>query len=97
MSTYKIHTGSLNGRYLKGRKKIQLFGGGFANGKTAAICIKCLQLAKDYPGANILMARSTYPKLNDTLRKGQIRAEQQRDSQIEQSGFQSKKLMREFG
>jgi len=69
MSTYKIHTGSLNGRYLKGRKKIQLFGGGFANGKTAAICIKCLQLAKDYPGANILMARSTYPKLNDTLRK----------------------------
>ena len=38
-----------------------------------------------------------FNQLNDTLRKGQIRAEQQRDSQIEQSGFQSKKLMREFG
>ena len=38
-----------------------------------------------------------FSQLNDTLRKGQIRAEQQRDSQIEQSGFQSKKLMREFG
>jgi hypothetical protein len=69
MPTYRIHKGSLNGRFLASRVKVQLFGGGFANGKTATVCIKCLQLAKDYPGANILMARSTYPKLNDTLRK----------------------------
>ncbi|MCG3773088.1 MAG: hypothetical protein JW384_04318 [Nitrosomonadaceae bacterium] len=33
------------------------------------MCIKTLKIAKDYPGANILMARATFPKLNDTLRK----------------------------
>jgi hypothetical protein len=44
-------------------------GGGFANGKTASLCVKALSVAKDYPGANILLARATYPKLNDTLRK----------------------------
>lgn len=44
-------------------------GGGFGNGKTSAMVIKVLGIAMDYPGANILMARSTYPKLNDTLRK----------------------------
>ena len=28
-----------------------------------------IQVAKDYPCCNILMARSTYPKLNDTMRR----------------------------
>ena len=69
MATYKIHEGSLNERFLASRSKIQFFGGGFANGKTATTCIKMINIAKDYPGANLLMARSTYPKLNDTLRK----------------------------
>ena len=69
MATYKIHKGSLNDRFLASRSKIQFFGGGFANGKTASTCIKMINIAKDYPGANLLMARSTYPKLNDTLRK----------------------------
>lgn len=67
---YKIQEGSIHEAFAKSRAKIQFFGGGFANGKTAAVCVlKALQVAKDYPGANILMARSTYPKLNDTLRK----------------------------
>lgn len=69
MATYKIHKGSLNERFLASRSKVQFFGGGFANGKTATTCIKMINIAKDYPGANLLMARSTYPKLNDTLRK----------------------------
>lgn len=69
MHTYRIHAGSLHQRFLKSKAAIQMFGGGFANGKTAAMCIKALQIGIDYPGANILMARSTYPKLNDTLRK----------------------------
>ena len=69
MATYKIHKGSLNERFLASRAKVQFFGGGFANGKTATTCIKMINIAKDYPGANLLMARSTYPKLNDTLRK----------------------------
>ena len=69
MPTFKLTKDSLQDRFLKSSAKVQLFGGGFANGKTSSACIKCIRIAKDYPGANILMARSTYPKLNDTLRK----------------------------
>ena len=69
MPTFKLQRESLQDRFLHSRAKVQLYGGGFANGKTSAVCIKAIQIAKDYPGANILMARSTYPKLNDTLRK----------------------------
>ena len=69
MPTFKLRKDSLQDRFLESKAKVQLFGGGFANGKTSAACIKAIQIAKDYPGANILMARSTYPKLNDTLRK----------------------------
>lgn len=68
-ATYRIHEGSLQDRFHSSRNKIQVYGGGFANGKTAAVCIKTLMVARFYPGANILMARSTYPKLNDTLRR----------------------------
>ena len=56
-------------RFRHSRSKVQLVGGGFGNGKTAGACIKALSLAKDYPGCNGLIARSTYPKLNDTIRK----------------------------
>lgn len=69
MPTFKLIKDSLQDRFLKSKGKVQLYGGGFANGKTASACIKAIKIAKDYPGANILMARSTYPKLNDTLRK----------------------------
>ena len=66
---YILKEGSLHEQYLALRTKIQFFGGGFGNGKTSAMVIKALQLAHDYPGSTGLMARSTYPKLNDTLRK----------------------------
>jgi len=69
MPTFKLQRGNLQDRFLNSKGKVQLYGGGFANGKTSAACIKAIRIAKDYPGANILMARSTYPKLNDTLRK----------------------------
>jgi hypothetical protein len=69
MPTYRISKGSIHDEFMRSRHKIQLFGGGFANGKTAALCVKALNVAKEYPGANCLLARSTYPKLNDTLRK----------------------------
>lgn len=69
MVSYNIVEGSIQERFHNSRAKIQLFGGGFGNGKTAAACIKALRLARDYPGSNGLMARETYPKLNDTLRK----------------------------
>lgn len=66
---YKLAEGSLQHQFGLCRAKIQIFGGGFGNGKTTAGVIKALQLAKDYPGSNGLIARSTYPKLNDTIRK----------------------------
>lgn len=69
MKQYKLTEGNLQHRFQQSRAKIQLFGGGFGNGKTTSAVIKALELAKDYPGSNGLIARSTYPKLNDTIRK----------------------------
>lgn len=66
---YKLYEGSIQEAFQNSRSKIQVFGGGFGNGKTTSAVVKTLEIAKDYPGANILLARSTYPKLNDTLRK----------------------------
>lgn len=66
---YRLTEGGLQYEFQQSRAKIQVFGGGFGNGKTTAAVIKALQLAKDYPGSNGLIARSTYPKLNDTIRK----------------------------
>ncbi len=68
-TNYRIFEGTLQDRFQASRYKIQMFCGGFANGKTAGAVIKALRLAKDYPGSNGLIARSTYPKLNDTIRK----------------------------
>lgn len=67
--TYILEEGSLHEAFLQSRNKVRIFGGGFANGKTTALVILTLQIAEMYPGANMLLARSTYPKLNDTLRK----------------------------
>lgn len=69
MKQYKLVEGELQYQFQQSRAKIQLFGGGFANGKTTAGVIKALQLAKEYPGSNGLIARATFPKLNDTIRK----------------------------
>lgn len=66
---YILQEGSLHEQYANLRSKIQFYGGGYGNGKTSAMIIKVLKVAKDYPGANILVARSTYPKLNDTIRR----------------------------
>jgi hypothetical protein len=66
---YKIIEGSVQDQFRLGRKKIQLFGGGFGNGKSAASCVKGINLALSYPGSNGLIGRATYAKLNDTVRK----------------------------
>lgn len=66
---YKIKEGSIHQRFLASTAKIQIFGGGFGNGKTAAACVKAIGLTQDYPGCNGLIARATFPKLNDTIRK----------------------------
>lgn len=69
MRTYNLSTGSVQYAFFKSRTDVQIFGGAFANGKTTALVIKALNLARDYPGCDGLLARETYPKLNDTLRK----------------------------
>ncbi len=66
---YRLKKGSLHDKFLSSRAKIQFMGGGFGNGKTSAAVNKALIVAQNYPGANILIARATYPKLNDTIRK----------------------------
>jgi hypothetical protein len=65
----RIIVGGLQDQFLQQRNKVQMFGGGFGNGKTTAVVAKTLLIAKDYPGCNILIARATLPKLNDTIRK----------------------------
>lgn len=67
--SYKIEKGSTTERFHQSRAKFQFIGGGFGSGKTTAVVIKGLRLAKDYPGSNGLVARATFPKLNDTIRK----------------------------
>lgn len=68
-STYKIHEGSLHEKFQASRAKLQMFAGGFGNGKSTGAIIKALMLAKDYPGSNGLVARATFPKLDKTIRK----------------------------
>lgn len=67
--TYKIVEGGLHDRFMQSRSKVQFIGGGYGNGKTTACCIKAIKLCMDYPGSNGLIARATYPKLNDTIKR----------------------------
>lgn len=70
MPEYRLIPGSIQDQFGQLRTKVQIFGGGYGNGKTAAAVVqKALRLAREYPGSNGLIARSTYPKLNDTIRK----------------------------
>lgn len=69
MPVYKLEKGGIHERFLNLRSKVQVMGGGYGNGKTTAAVIKALTLARDYPGSNGIIARATFPKLNDTIRK----------------------------
>lgn len=69
MPEYRVKPGGMHDLALRSRKKIQVIGGGFGNGKTALSCIKAIQLIKDYPGCNGLIAMATYKQLNDTIRE----------------------------
>lgn len=69
MPIYNLLEPSVQHDFFLSRSPVQIFSGGFGNGKTAALSVKAINIARDYPGANVLLARATYPKLNDTLRK----------------------------
>jgi hypothetical protein len=66
---YKYEEGSGHDGFQRSRAKIQLLAGGYGGGKTTDAAIKGIMLGRDYPGSNGLIARTTYPKLNDTIRK----------------------------
>ena len=65
---YNLIENTLSWRFMKSQAKVQMYAGGFANGKTSALCIKAIKIGIMYPGANILLGRATYPKLNSSLR-----------------------------
>ena len=67
--SYKLIADSQADLFHRSRRKIRLYGGGFANGKTTALVAETLRIAVDYPGCTMLLARATYPKLNSTLRR----------------------------
>jgi hypothetical protein len=67
--TYNLEEGSVQEAFQNSRAKIEIFGGSYGNGKSTGMIIKALKMAKLYPGSLGLMARATYPKLNDTLRR----------------------------
>lgn len=69
MAEYQVKPGGMHDRFLKSKNKIQIIGGGFGNGKTAASCVKAIKIAKDYPGCNGIIAMATYAQLNDTIRE----------------------------
>lgn len=69
MPEYRVKPGGMHHRFLNCRKKVQVIGGGFGNGKTAASVIKAIQLCKDYPGCKGIIAMATYAQLNDTIRE----------------------------
>lgn len=69
MPNYELERDSCQFNFHQSRAQIQVMGGGYGNGKTTALAVKALKICRDYPGSEGLLARSTYPKLNDTLRK----------------------------
>lgn len=66
---YRIIRNTATERFHKSRNKFQYIGGGFGSGKTTALVVKALRIAKDYPGCTMLLARASYTKLNSTLRR----------------------------
>lgn len=69
MPNYKLRRGSIQEQFQNSRAKIQVFAGSYGNGKSTGMIVKALRMIKLYPGSLGLMARATYPRLNDTLRR----------------------------
>jgi len=64
---YKLIAGSAPQAFHHSRAKVRLYAGGFANGKTTALCIETLQILRDYPGVSAMLARNTFANLEKTL------------------------------
>lgn len=66
---YKLVQGSTQFNFHQSRNKVQIFSGGYANGKSTGLVIKVLGILRDYPGCHGLLARSTRTKLEETTKK----------------------------
>jgi phage terminase large subunit len=73
MPAYRLERDSVQWGFNKSRAKVQIFGGGYANGKTTAAAVKALECVANYPGSNGLIGRATYPKLKDTIQREFLR------------------------
>lgn len=67
MPVYNLKKNSIHERYMNLRCPIQIFGGGFGNGKTTAKLIKAIMVMRDYPGCKVLICRETEKKLRSTI------------------------------
>ena len=56
-------------KFFGSQRQINVFSGGFGNGKTTALCAKAIGLSLRYPGNYGLIGRMTYPELRDTTQK----------------------------
>lgn len=65
---YRVEAGSVQHKFQQSRAKVQLMGGGFANGKTTSAIVKAINLAVDYPGSNGLLGRASYAKIEDSIK-----------------------------
>lgn len=66
---YNLEKGSTQYNFYMSRNKVQIFAGGYANGKSTGLVIKVIGILKDYPGCHGLLARSTRTKLEETTKK----------------------------
>lgn len=69
LPVFKVKEDSLQDKFLNLRTKIQMYGGGFGNGKTCCGCNKALTLMHDYPGSHGAILRETLPKVTGTTMK----------------------------
>lgn len=66
MPTFEIDEGSIQEKAWKSRANVQLLAGGFGWGKTALLCVKCINIMLCYPGCIGAILRNTLPNLNKT-------------------------------
>ena len=69
MPAFELVEGSPQAKLYFSKAPIQLAAGGYGWGKTATLCVKCIKLCQDYPGARGAILRNTLPNLETTTQK----------------------------
>lgn len=69
MPTFEIDEGSIQEKAWLSRKPVQLLAGGYGWGKTALLCVKCIDIMMKYPGCSGAILRNTQKNLEKTTMK----------------------------